>query len=500
MNNKWHAYNESDTVFVFIHGFLSDSNECWRNKSGDAYFPELINSEEFDNPSVFLAGYHTGAFEDNFDINQCAMQLQRNLSLQIEGKRAPLDFKRIIFICHSLGGIVSRILFCKIFNFLKGKKIGFALIASPSLGSSYADNLAFFSTLFGNEVAKQLKNSNELLMKLDKDFIELINSCSDFELTGVEACEQYGPVRFKWFPFFKLKPIVDSVSGSRYFNEKHIIPKTDHFSIAKPESKESEIVKFLLFYYKNNFNQKNELKNFNLKKFVQVKSDPLFDIYSPEHYEFYSTRKIDQKIEKLLNYKSIWIHGASGVGKTSIAKFAANKFCTKPCEIHLGHLDLTQGDNQLLIEILSTIDPDGNIETTKGLHQKLVRTISENSVDNVYLLFDEVPIKDSISNENFIVFISNLLDAVRQTKKYNVRFIVCSINEPEEMYLTDKIKERFEIIEVGLWSQNELNKLTTIIINELGQIEIDRSSLLRSSKGLPRHLKNNIKEIFLEKV
>lgn len=28
-NNLWFLYNDSDTVFIFVHGILSDSRDAW---------------------------------------------------------------------------------------------------------------------------------------------------------------------------------------------------------------------------------------------------------------------------------------------------------------------------------------------------------------------------------------------------------------------------------------------------------------------------------------
>ncbi len=51
-NNTWFEYNESDTVFVFVHGIFSDSNSCWlyldkKNPSKNASSPEFMGKLRF---------------------------------------------------------------------------------------------------------------------------------------------------------------------------------------------------------------------------------------------------------------------------------------------------------------------------------------------------------------------------------------------------------------------------------------------------------------------
>jgi alpha-beta hydrolase superfamily lysophospholipase len=84
---------------------------------------------------------------------------------------------RLIFVCHSMGGIVVRKYIVERQAELigAGKEIDLFLVASPSLGSSYADWLSPLAQLFGHAQADALRfvRNNNWLMDLDKEFVNL---------------------------------------------------------------------------------------------------------------------------------------------------------------------------------------------------------------------------------------------------------------------------------------------------------------------------------------
>src|SRR5205085_2721605 len=98
----------------------------------------------------------------------------------------------LIFVCHSMGGIVVRkFLTERAADLIEGKKeIGLFLIASPSLGSSYADWLSPISKFLGNDQAKVLGfvRGNTWLQDLDKEFTNL-KEAGKLKIKGKELVE-----------------------------------------------------------------------------------------------------------------------------------------------------------------------------------------------------------------------------------------------------------------------------------------------------------------------
>jgi hypothetical protein len=113
-NNFWHAHTNSDTVFVFIHGIFSDSHDCWlfKDPAGQrtVFWPDLIRADtRLGGPSIYLAGYHTALDAGDFPVDQCAREVSDALQRPEEDGRPPvLASTRLVFICHSTGGIVAR--------------------------------------------------------------------------------------------------------------------------------------------------------------------------------------------------------------------------------------------------------------------------------------------------------------------------------------------------------------------------------------------------------
>jgi hypothetical protein len=144
------------------------------------------------------------------------------------------ESRRLIFVCHSMGGIVVR-------KFLVERSgellehdidIGLFFLASPSLGSSYANWLAPLARVLGHAQAEALRftQSNAWLNDLDKEFLNL-KEAGRLHIKGKELVED----RFVMLWRMWRRQVVEPFSGARYFGEPLKIAGSDHFSIAKPE-------------------------------------------------------------------------------------------------------------------------------------------------------------------------------------------------------------------------------------------------------------------------
>ena len=113
-NNLWYLLNDSSSVIVFVHGILSDSLGCWLSKEEGqtTYWPHLVTEDaRLQHPAVFLGGFYTAVDAGKYDIADCAKELLNGLTVpDAQLHRTPLEQKRIVFICHSTGGIVVRYL------------------------------------------------------------------------------------------------------------------------------------------------------------------------------------------------------------------------------------------------------------------------------------------------------------------------------------------------------------------------------------------------------
>src|SRR5258706_4267286 len=138
-NNVWYRPTDGPTVIVFVHGFLSDSRSCWMSgpvgpKRQTVYWPELVASDStFGDVGIYLGGYYTEIDSGVYGIAQAADDLFRALTLKTANEPVvPYDKANLIFVCHSMGGVIVRQMLVAHQAAFREKHIGLVLIASPS--------------------------------------------------------------------------------------------------------------------------------------------------------------------------------------------------------------------------------------------------------------------------------------------------------------------------------------------------------------------------------
>jgi hypothetical protein len=234
MHGEWVRKPAGETSVVFVHGILSSGEKCWRNSNG-AYWPELLEQEPaLAELGIYVYTYQTGVFSGTYSISDIVDDLKERL-FNLDNV---INNHQIIFVCHSMGGIVVRKFIVERILDIKKENlsIGLFLVASPSLGSDYANYVNLLSNLVGNAQANALgfSQENNWLNDLDKEF-KNIKESGELNMHGKELIEDK-PVIFK--KLFK-KQIVEPFSAAKYFGNPYKVPGSDHSSIAKPENREA---------------------------------------------------------------------------------------------------------------------------------------------------------------------------------------------------------------------------------------------------------------------
>jgi pimeloyl-ACP methyl ester carboxylesterase len=251
---QWIRTAKNGLNIIFIHG-INSSEECWRHNNG-SYWPNLLKDEsELADLGIYVFSYRTGLNTGSYSLSDIVDSLREYFFLD-----DLISNSGIIFVCHSMGGIVTRRFLVKEQSVLIQRglnKIGLFLVASPSLGSKYANMLSLISTAMGHTQANALKfsQSNVWLNDLDKDFMSLKDN-ENLQIKGKELIEDL-PLYLKGF--IKTQ-IVEPFSGAKYFSDSLKVPGSDHRTIATPANRDA-IQHRLLVQFVKEFSLLHELRD-----------------------------------------------------------------------------------------------------------------------------------------------------------------------------------------------------------------------------------------------
>lgn len=221
----------SDPVLIFVHGFLSDSDSCWRNGNGVSW-PEIVKRDQnFPPCGISTFSYESKLTGRRYSITDAADLLWE----QLKDKGLLTPDRPLVFVCHSMGGIVVRRLLVKQqveFARSGAGSVGLFLVASPTMGSRWASWLRPVSELMRHDqgMALSSQENNTWLHELRQDFVKLTDN-GPLKIFGKELIEAE-PVAFRWIPW--LPPVVRSIEGAILFADPVKVAGSDHFSVAKP--------------------------------------------------------------------------------------------------------------------------------------------------------------------------------------------------------------------------------------------------------------------------
>lgn len=510
-NNTWHVLDDStDTVFVFVHGFFSSANSCWRNVRENVFWPDLIvQDSRIPRVSIFLGGYFTDADSHSYGVRECSEELFNALRrTSSSGQVPPLNFKKIVFICHSLGGVVVRYMLECFREYFSEHKIGLVLLASPSIGSDYADRLVKVAAFYKNRTGLQLRKNSELLVDLDSRFKSFIGARPNDSFFGVEGIEHTGFLHCKWLPGFE--PIVLDESASRYFSGKVMIPRTNHSTIVKPNDL-SHRTHFLLIDFLNNvFFPKvgspgyKEITSVEVKSGELVAQGPLFDIYESSCEPYYLEREIDKQVSMDFNHSSVWVYGPSGSGKTSLIKRLLSTSKHDAIEMCFSQCTLQDHKNFFITEMIETIHLSENGYETipERTFSNLSRMIATgiNTKKYLFIYIDEVPYVagDDSAETQLVQLVEDLLTSVKQlTNANSFRIVISSLGRPDVTRSKNpaKLCGYMRVVECAQWTDNDLRCLMDLIISNLNSLEKEElpTDLIKRAFGSPRFLKTFFK-------
>src|SRR5262245_16001161 len=91
-------------TIVFVHGFLGAATATWTHPGTGAFFPQLVADDPtFDGYDVYVYEYESPLVKSALSIGELA----ENLRLMLDAQNISAS-PQIIFVAHSMGGLVIR--------------------------------------------------------------------------------------------------------------------------------------------------------------------------------------------------------------------------------------------------------------------------------------------------------------------------------------------------------------------------------------------------------
>jgi tetratricopeptide (TPR) repeat protein len=316
MQGEWIQQPTAGRAVVFVHGIFASKAGSWRHSNG-AYWPALTAATPgHESIGVYVFTYQTDFFCGTYRLGNAVDALKEHLRLD-----SVLDCSEIVFVCHSMGGIVVRKYLVERAQDLieNNTEIGLFLIASPSLGATYANWLHGLAQLMNHSQAMALRfgQHNAWLRDLDKEFQNLKEG-GRLRMRGKELAED----KFVVLRRFWRKPVVEEFSATRYFGEPYKVPGSDHFSIATPPDKDATQHRLLCRFIADKETATPVRRTLatapgagNVPRCVNV-----VPFLAPSHFK--DREEVTSKLASLIRNEEtrvIWLVGRGGIGKTSIA-------------------------------------------------------------------------------------------------------------------------------------------------------------------------------------
>lgn len=232
-------------VIVFVHGLHGD-RETWRAANG-AYWPQLIQTDpHFQKSDVVVAQYPTPSAHGRLSTVQLSQILWQGLQRQ-----RVWDHREVVFIAHSLGGIVTEEMLLN--HPTDAARVRFIVsYATPHQGSFVANLAMIYDS---DPLLTDLRDSNDnsFLIDLEQKWrgtpsVARIHRFCAFEALDTAAGAGIGR-------YLRAHTRVVNYYSATYGCDTDTPPQkivADHISIVKPASRSADAYTFFAKVYHNN--------------------------------------------------------------------------------------------------------------------------------------------------------------------------------------------------------------------------------------------------------
>lgn len=247
---KWHkdpkpaggyvCQRGSSRVIVFVNGIFGDAISTWKNSNGQ-YWPELVALDPaFGGADVYVHSFQSPNISTAQQIDELAGRFEDVLLAE-----KLLDYKEIVFVVHSMGGLVTRAMMVK--QRLPSVKVPLIYFyATPTAGA----NIAGIGAVLSNN--PQLK---DMLPIGDGGYVKVLR---EQWLKTSDTKELNYPATIASYCAYELKNvwgvrIVEELSATYLCNRETRAVVADHIAIVKPGSATEDPYIFLKAAYLRTF-------------------------------------------------------------------------------------------------------------------------------------------------------------------------------------------------------------------------------------------------------
>lgn len=234
---------QTDKLIVFVHGFGSDAKSAWTSDRTGAYWPQLMsNDSALSSYAVLTASYRSPRLRLGASIEQTA----EGLGMALKDEGVYTRFSQIIFIAHSMGGLVVRRMLVLLHNSGDDaalQRVGAVFFfATPTSGARLA-NLSDWISL--NPQARDLETSdvNTFLQSLDNDWEDLLRQRSLRTLGHPQVFCAYELQRTR-VALWTYAKVVPELYSKTTCDEVPLGFDRDHFTLVKPDDAQDDVYKW----------------------------------------------------------------------------------------------------------------------------------------------------------------------------------------------------------------------------------------------------------------
>ena len=232
-------------VIVFVHG-IHGGRDTWRASNG-AYWPQLIQTDpHFQQSDVVVAEYPTPAMRGQLSTEKLAQLLWQRLQAQ-----KVWDHQEVVFVAHSLGGILTEEMLLK--HPEDAPRVRFiASYSTPHQGSFVANLAKIYDS---DPLLTDLRESNDntFLMDLEQRWrstqsVARIHRYCAFETLDTAAGAGMGR-------YLGARTRVVSYYSATYGCDVDTPPQriaADHIDIVRPPNRSADAYTFFTTVYRNN--------------------------------------------------------------------------------------------------------------------------------------------------------------------------------------------------------------------------------------------------------